>query len=178
MPSYSRSERRLTCAASNCSGEEVESAFVLGIGCPKLEKKKWRSALLGTPAHDHRKIQPAKAMKLPRVHLLRVENAPCDQSRRAGKLSSSKSRLHCRYTPSGPALPFRSPPTLHLKAPSRNWPSNTKRRRLTAISLLANLHASPNPTTKGAGTVPLLSPLSWPPPLMIGSILTLGRRRT
>lgn len=30
----------------------------------------------------------------------------------------------------------------------------------TFISILAILHASPNPTTKGVGTVPLLKPRS------------------
>lgn len=64
---------------------------------------------------------------------------------------------------------------------SSSNPSSTpaqKPKELTAISFFAILHASPNPTTKGAGTVPLLNPRSCPPPLRIGSSLTRGLRRT
>jgi hypothetical protein len=49
---------------------------------------------------------------------------------------------------------------------------------LTSISCLHILHAAPKPTARGHGTVPLLKPRSWPPPLMIGSRRTLGRLRT
>lgn len=48
------------------------------------------------------------------------------------------------------------------------------RMHFTSISWPANLHAAPKPTTKGVGTVPLLIPLSWPPPLNIGTTFTLG----
>jgi hypothetical protein len=53
-----------------------------------------------------------------------------------------------------------------------------RKGRHTSISSFAILHASPSPATKGAGTVPLLSPRSCPPPWMRGSSLTLGRRLT
>ena len=50
--------------------------------------------------------------------------------------------------------------------------------QLTSISLIATSQALPKPTIKGAGNVPLLKPLSCPPPLICGSTRTRGRRRT
>jgi len=50
--------------------------------------------------------------------------------------------------------------------------------RSCSISSNATAHAFPSPTTSGVGSVPERSPRSWPPPLMSGSILTRGRRRT
>jgi len=43
-----------------------------------------------------------------------------------------------------------------------------------SISLSAISQASPNPTQRLGAKVPLLNPLSYPPPLIIGNILTLG----
>lgn len=45
---------------------------------------------------------------------------------------------------------------------------------LTSISVFASSHAAPSPTAKGAGMVPLLIPLSCPPPLCNGSTRTRG----
>lgn len=46
------------------------------------------------------------------------------------------------------------------------------------ISLLAILQASPNPTHKAGAKVPLLNPLSYPPPFIMGIRRTLGYLRT
>lgn len=45
---------------------------------------------------------------------------------------------------------------------------------ITSISVCAIWQAAPRPTAKGVGTVPLLIPLSCPPPLWIASTRTLG----
>jgi len=49
--------------------------------------------------------------------------------------------------------------------------------RSCGISSMATSQALPNPTTSGGASVPLLRPRSYPPPLIMGWILTLGLRR-
>ena len=49
---------------------------------------------------------------------------------------------------------------------------------LTSMSFCDISHASPKPTMRGVGRVPLRIPLSWPPPLWSASMRTRGRRRT
>lgn len=64
------------------------------------------------------------------------------------------------------------------KKKAKTWKKCSKGRKGDSnTTSWAMLHAAPNPTTRGVGTVPLRSPRSCPPPLICASIRTLGRLR-
>uniref|UniRef100_A0A0A0KG18 Uncharacterized protein n=1 Tax=Cucumis sativus TaxID=3659 RepID=A0A0A0KG18_CUCSA len=75
-------------------------------------------------------------------------------------------------------LPFTTTPSSFAFIPFKSRSCNAVIRLSSySISFIASSQAAPIPTTNGVGTVPLLIPLSCPPPFIWGSTRILGLLR-